>query len=60
MRIEQTGTYVDGQGNSFWYREGADAPDGLKLSEPADTKLGAPQNRAEAPAETRAAKGRAS
>lgn len=53
MVIEKTGTYTDGRGNSFFYREGSVAPDGLTIAEPADTKAGAPENRAEPAAETR-------
>ncbi len=52
MRIPKTGTYVNGKGESFWYREGDDAPDGLE-PQPELTKKGAPENRAGAPAETR-------
>lgn len=54
--IEKTGTYVDGNGDSWFYRAGDVAPDGLRPSEiPAETKKhGAPENRAGVPAETRA------
>jgi len=51
--IETTGTYTDGKGNSFFYRAGAIAPDGLVLADAADTKRGAPENRAEPAVETR-------
>lgn len=53
--IEKTGTYVDANGDSWFYRAGDAAPDGLRPSEiPAETKRhGAPENRAGAPAETR-------
>lgn len=53
MVIEQTGTYVDKDGNTFWYREGSVAPDGMTLRPEAGKKAGAPENRAERPAETR-------
>jgi len=53
--IEKTGTYVDGNGDSWFYRAGDVAPDGLRPAEiPADVKRsGAPENRAERPSETR-------
>lgn len=51
--IEQTGTYVDAEGNPWFFRAGDRAPDGLRLQEGADVKAGAPENRAGAPEETR-------
>jgi len=53
MRIERTGTYVNGRGDSFFFREGAIAPDDVTLAEAADVKAGAPENRAERPREIR-------
>lgn len=53
MVIEKTGTYIDAAGNSWFYRVGAHAPDGLRLAEAANTKAGAPENRAEPAVETR-------
>ena len=53
MRIPRTGTYVDRQGGTFWYREGEDAPDGLEPQPELSKKQGAPENRAGVPAETR-------
>jgi len=53
MRIPRTGTWVNDKGESFWYREGDDAPDGLEPQPEVSKKAGAPENRAGVPAETR-------
>lgn len=62
--IEKTGTYVDGNGGWWFYKAGDMAPEGLKPAELAGEvkRHGAPENRAERPAETReeAQKGAAS
>ena len=46
---EQSGTYVDAQGNYWWIRQGDSLPEGAKPSEIAGEtkKQGAPENRAE-------------
>lgn len=53
MRITETGTYIDGNGNSFFFRAGAVAPDDVRLQESSNVKAGAPENRMEPVAETR-------
>jgi hypothetical protein len=53
MRIPKTGTYVDGNGNAFWFREGEDAPDGLAPQPEVSKQHGAPENRAEPRHESR-------
>lgn len=47
-RAEQSGTYVDGQGNYWWIRQGEELPEGAKPSEAAGElkSNGAPENRA--------------
>lgn len=53
--IEKTGTYVDGAGAYWFYKAGDVAPDGLRPAEIAGEvkKHGAPENRADAPQNTR-------
>lgn len=52
---ETTGTYVDGRGDYWFVRIGDRIGDDMTLAEPADTKRGAPENRAEPAVETREA-----